>query len=92
MWIATISVFLIIVVVWLFDFQGDMYALMNPAEIQEVQSQDTVVAEDTKEASPFAALLSVFGDIKSGTSDFINKFRNREKQDFGELRTLPLSE
>jgi hypothetical protein len=93
MWVSSISVFFVIGVIWVSDFQGDMYALLNQDEIEEIR--DTAVAENDKEASPFAALLTTVGDIRSGITDFMGRITDREKEEEvsdKEIITLPLSE
>ncbi len=93
MWISAISVFLVIGIIWFNDFQGDMYALLNQDEIEG--TQDTAVAENNEEASPFAALLTTVGDIRSGITGFMERITDREQEEETidkEIITLPISE
>ncbi len=81
--VSAFVVFALIGIVWFTDFQDDMYALLNP---QEAAEQDTAVAEK-EESSPFANILSSFGDLKANISGFFTAIG--EKKDEAEIERLP---
>lgn len=90
MWISVIVVFSIIGVVWFSNFHDQSYALLNP---QGVQGDDAaaVAKGEKQEASPFAALLSAFGNIGSGISGFVSSL-GEESEQIEEPHILPISE
>jgi hypothetical protein len=90
-WVSSLTIFAIIGIFWFTDFQDHTYALLNP---QEVENQDTAVAEKD-ETSPFASLLSSFGGLKANISEFISDLKKDTNEDIERERipqNLPLSE
>ena len=85
--VSAVVVFIIIGIVWFMDFQEDTYALLNP---QEAGKQDTAVAEKD---SPFANLLSAFGDLKANISEFFTTVKDKGEMQRERIpQNLPLSE
>ena len=88
--VSAVTVFALIGIIWFTDFQEDTYALLNPRKVVE---QDTIVVE--KEAiSPFANILSSFGDLRANISEFFTTVKDR-KEEIERKRVpqnLPLSE
>ncbi len=87
---SAVVVFALIGIVWFTDFQEDTYALLNP---QKAAEQDTAVAEK-EESSPFANILSSFGDLKANISEFFTNVKeNKEEAKVERIpQNLPLSE
>ena len=80
--------------VWFRDFQNDMYALLNPEDVQ----QERFLAQENSE-SLFSVLGKTFGDLSSvltgfwGSSDSNNKPEGGvENKTINKVYLLPLSE
>lgn len=80
--------------VWFNDFQNDMYALLNPEEIQ----QEKFLAQENSE-SLFGVLGKTFGDMSSVFSGFWDSFGSGdgaiieiENKTSDRVYLLPLSE